>query len=1143
MSKRYAEDGGEGDQAYLKRQKISFSSNEVTIPPNPSIELEIRSARKLRQVLAFDQDVTQSKKAIQSFKTFLESIASTDDNSAQLSILKEYLEAQKPAEDDESATYLGDLIRTWGLASELNHDSLLSALPAIFALLLKTISNSLDLTEYGLRIGRMLLLKPQQELISRCLTASKTKEFIISPALRLLREIITFDVGTMAKQVFRARDETFKSLARNLRLKYTGDEVEDRRKPSVRTNALRLVLSSLKFLPMEAKRDLLNQREVVAALTRDLKDDPPFMVREILDILKTCVLQDDTLPRDAKTKIVNANSLGRISMLYRYHQFDEEISTDRTLKSVATVAHDFMLLACTSPDIGILNRQAGYYPRGINPDEMPDFGADHTVIDLGLDGIEWMDQFTENVPVRNTILSDFLQDLKPWSSLKQSELILAVLRAAPELVASYFICKKDFSFEPKLTATWIGYSAFIFTSLQLPIPKYFGHQQKYARLPPPTSILLENLLPRALTQKVLTRCLSHANNMITFFVVRLLCVALAKLKNMIRMHHEADTGSSSNWAKAAEKLTAEFCQRCPSIKDVISAFRNMPNTEMMQREATTKLLVLYYEVIPRVALDVKYDVSSTLSEVLLTMDESSKIPQDRIIRSIELENLFQFAHFSPGMRWFTKAGELTISPFMAMLKLSAEAPANFPLLRIRFVLKSVISETQILQSHTSLSALRLFILRLRDLRGSESGQVWEYVDDCVARCASKPIKYIFMLEEFQAEAHESDDEESCVSLVTLVLVEQWPFLAKKVSAEVLEEAAKFLASHIAGSIRIGEDKKVLKLVLKKLSFSTEDKFIQNIFDGARELEVSVPDMEAAPILEPLPVAETSVPSESEKSKVVETYMEDSEARAEDHSALTRWTNKDVDEVIEAGHAAALVRLLSSEHLSVRKEATTNLSKFSAKLKESMFEEKEQIWLLLAEVVETAKKVVDNGPLPNLISAFASSAITVLNDPLHCLYPKINKFLSQGPTWELDKVPLMYKILDEAPSLDDAHYLETAWLLNYMLAGLQTSADMSIFRKRRIFEKLLSLYNNTYLASGLRDKILRILYKASAIEGASTTLITRSSIMTWLQAQIALGGGLPLKVLLERIYDSCDQKRVGVWSKDGAQSIKSEAMKM
>lgn len=1074
----------------------------------------------------------------------MESIQPSEgDNSSQISILKEYLESQKPAEDDDTTNYLGDLVKTWSLASELNHDSLLSAVPAVFALLLKTISNILDLTEYGLRLGRMLLQKPQQELISRCLTASKTKEFIISPALRLLREIITFDGGILAKQVFRTRDETFKSLARNLRLKYAGDEAEDRRKPSVRTNALRLVLSSLKFLPMEGKRDLLNQREVVAALTRDIKDDPPFMVREILEILRTCVLQDETLPRDAKTKIVNANSLGRIAMLYRYHQFDDELTADRTIKSVDTVAHEFLLLACTSPDIGILNRQAGFYPRGINPEEIPDVSSEQKVIDLGLDGIEWMDQFTDDVPVRNTILSDFLQDLRPWSSIKQSELLLSILRSAPELVASYFIRKKDFSFEPKLTATWIGYSAFIFSSLQLPIPKYFGNHEKYARLPPPTAIVLENLLPKALTQKVLTRCLSHANNIINFFVIRLLCIVLRKLRDILKMYHEADAGSSSMWAKAAEKLTAQFCQRCPAVKDVISSFRNIPNTDLMQREASTTLLVLYYEVIPRVALDVKFDVSGIIAEVLLTMDETTKTPQDRVLRSMELENLFQFAHFSPGMRWFTKAGELTISPFMAMLKLSAEAPSDFPLLKLRTVLESVIAENQILQTQTSLSALQTIILRLRELQGTGSSEVWEFLDDCISRCASKPIKYIFAIEELQASAQEPEGKEPCVSLLTLAIVEQWPFLAKTVSGDVLKTAAEFVSSHLAGSLRIAEDKKILKLVIKALASSTEDLSIRNIIEGSRKLadSIAIPELISTPVSRSINDNENNIPSEKDKLIVAQTFSQDSKVTVEDPSALTRWTTKDVDEVIEAGHAAALIRLLSSKHFSVRKEAITNIFKFSAKLKESTFEEKEQIWLLLAEVVETAKKVVDQGPLPALISAFASSAIIVLNDPLHCLYPKINKFLSQGPSWELDKVPLMYKILDEAPSLDDAHYLETAWLLNYMLAGLQTPADMAIFRKRRVFEKLFSLYNNTYLASGLRDKILRILYKASTIEGASTTLITRFSTMTWLQAQIALGGGLPLKVLLEKILESCDQKRVGVWSKEGANTVKVDAM--
>lgn len=1059
---------------------------------------------------------------------------SENENAERISLLKEYLESQKPADlDDRNTVYLEDLMKTWSFASQSNDDSLLSAVPAALALLLKTLSTILELSEYGIRLGRTLLQKPQQELIARGLTANKSKDFVISPVLRLLRELTIFDGGILAKQVFRARDQTFRSLVRNLNIRFTGDAVEDRRKPSVRTNALRFLLSALKFLPTDSKRDLLNQRDLVGALTRDIKDDPPFMVREILDVLRSAVLQDEGLPRDAKTRIVNASSLGRIATLYRYDQVEHEIPAGK--KPIDAEAHEFLLLACTS-DIGVLNHQMGFYPRGVDPDDSHNMVTEHDSIDLGLDSIDWMNQFTEDIPVRNTILSEFIQTLRPWSSTKQSELLISILKAAPELTADYFISKKNFSYEPKLSATWMGYSAFLFSSLQLPIPKYFGHPQRYARLPPPTSIVLENILPQTLNQKVLTRCLNQSHSLITFFAVRLLCVAFTKFQHVLKLYQEAVEELSPIWAQAVERLTVEFCRRCPSIKDVISSFRTMSNTSLMQREAVTKLLVMYYQVVPRLALEARFDVSAALAQVLLSVDETTPTPEDRSLQAIELENLFQFARFSPGMRWFSKAEGLTISPIIAMLKLCVEAPTDVPLLKLRSVLRSVIEENQILQTATPISALETLVLRLRELYGPNSGEVYEFIDDCISRCASKPIKYIFLLEEIQTEAHGSVEKRPPVSLLTLAILEQWPFIIKVANEDVLQEIAEFVSRYLAASIKIGEDQKALKLVIKRIAALIPKEWpVGKIIERSRKLIESIVVPGLNPIRSPDLGNKDSAPSESATSTIIETMLGDTKRKTEDHNALTKWIGKEVDEVVEAGYVAALVVLLSSEHLSVRKEAATNISKFSVQLKESNFDEKEQIWLLLAEIVETAKKVIDKEPLPSIISSFASAAIPVLIDPLHCLYAKMNKFLSQSPTWELDKIPLMYKVLDEAPSLDDAHYLEIAWLLNYLLAGLRTAVDMSIFRKRRVFERLFSLYNNTYLAPGLRDKILKILFQATTIEGGSTTLITRFSAMTWLQAQAALGGGVSLKVLLERIIESCDQKRVGIWSKNGARN--------
>ncbi len=45
-----------------------------------------------------------------------------------------------------------------------------------------------------------------------------------------------------------------------------------------------------------------------------------------------------------------------------------------------------------------------------------------------LENITWMDKFKDQVPVRNGVLSEFVQSLRPWSSLKQSQLLTAIFR-------------------------------------------------------------------------------------------------------------------------------------------------------------------------------------------------------------------------------------------------------------------------------------------------------------------------------------------------------------------------------------------------------------------------------------------------------------------------------------------------------------------------------------------------------------------------------------------------------------------------------------------------------------------------------------------------------------------------------------------
>lgn len=70
---------------------------------------------------------------------------------------------------------------------------------------------------------------------------------------------------------------------------------------------------------------------------------------------------------------------------------------------------------------------------------------------------------------------------------------------------------------------------------------------------------------------------------------------------------------------------------------------------------------------------------------------------------------------------------------------------------------------------------------------------------------------------------------------------------------------------------------------------------------------------------------------------------------------------------------------------------------------------------------------------------AARLLSVVADPLHIMYEKVNKFLQKGPRWNVAKLPSYWvdKILLNPPTGDDAHYQEAEWLLDALIDGLRT----------------------------------------------------------------------------------------------------------
>jgi nucleolar pre-ribosomal-associated protein 1 len=1063
-----------------------------------------------------------------------------------MNIVVEFLESTKPRQlEDELPIYLPDIMETWSMASEVNNENVMSAVPVVLALLLRIISANVNLVSHGLGICRTLLQKRQQELIAKNLSADKGRDFIISPTLRLLREAVCLDGGALAAPVFRARTYMFKSLARNMGLRYIGGGKEDPKRPSVRTNAIRLLLSCLKLLHNEAKRDLLLQKDIVAALMRYLRDDPPPLIYEILNVLKTSVVQDKKLPKEVKIKILNAHSLTRISSLYGYSKqpIDSDDGCADGQPSVEDAAHEILLAACTDSTVGVCRSEQGYYPEGIFPDAFTPSADSSSHLDFGLDSIPWMTKFEKEIPVRNMLLAEFIESLRPWSSTKQSELLLAIFKASPELIAQYFLQKKSFSFDPKLSATWIGYAALLYNVVQLDVPPFFGRANGYAVVPPPTSVVLDNIIPPSMTLKALTRCLTNKSKLISFYAMRILVLALKKLDIVLEMHREASASPNSMWQEAARRIVDGFYQRIPDIKDVIGCYRTLTAEDLLQREAASQLILLYYEVIPQFALKAKFDVSPILLATIQRVEVLDGVGEDIAMSSLELEHLCAVAKYSPSMRWFARASGTTLSPFTTLLRLYTEKASAMSGQTLSQILSYVANEYQLVESGSQPSGLDPLIAALKNA-GRLDTTIWSFLDNCAERCSRTPTKYLEMIEQQveQTEAGEEVTTRTCPLLVSIA--EQLPFLvSNSPGKDMLKQLVILLRDYLRYSLDAGISSGFLNSMSSLLSAAIGDKKLGSKIGLSRRTNTSEAGLKT--LTDGLgPAAESE--GEGEDKPTPHLSPEELEERLAvpmltgKENSLHRWSSKPPEELVEEDYAASLILLLSSEHVSIRQEALTNVVKMATKIKESTYEENEQIWLLLMELAESAKGLIMDGPLPSILVVLACRAIDILKNPLHCLYAKVNLFLTSGPVWQADKIPLLQAILQDGPTVDGTYYTELSWLLGFLVDSLRTPQDVGLFHQRKVFEKLFALTTNPYMGLNLRTQVLRILYRTTCVQGGSDTVITRFGAVSWLMAQKSAASDSMEKAIyqamIKRLWETCDQKRIAAWSKGSIEKL-------
>ncbi|KAF7193904.1 hypothetical protein HII31_04794 [Pseudocercospora fuligena] len=1106
MSKREWEE--EGDDRPPKRVR---AEHQV-----PAVE-EIHYARQLQQFLTFRQDgIQQLRNGIASFKNFLETILYHRDEEGrarQIAILREYLETQKPADPKNTEQpLLAQLWQAWSFANQNNNNHLASAVSAVIALLLKTLSGELALREHGILLCRTVLQHQHLRLLKRCLDAPKHKDFLISPSLRLITEVATFDGGVLAADIYRKRESSFdiSTIRRCLGLiKLDVSEEDAKRRPSIRTLTLRYTIALMKYLPPRDKIDLLKSRPLCSSLFQFLRDDPADLVNELLATVEQSILKDEDVVRSAKAALLTPHTLEKVTDIATRSAEDHPASGK---------AFAWLKAVCTNPSYGIL-RHNGWYPPGTTSVNTK---ARDSSIDLGLESIDFYDR-PGAIEVRNPTLLSWILTLRAHVNTQERELLLSCFQAAPELVAAYFN-DRIIQLEPKLSNTWIAYASLLFEIVNLPMPPEFGAGEEPISMPPQTRILIDNILPRPFTQQILTRCLNQNSEIITFFAVRILVVAFQKLGAVLEQLHSKTEGNGASWDEAAQRLKQLFVDRSPSMKDVIQVYRKLADDDehAMQREAVARLLQLYYVTLPLQASEEQFDVSSSLTNALSRGEKADTDAGAEIsgLRNLELQHLLLIAQHSTGMKWFHKQGGLSYFPITTLLRIHRLDPKNK---QLRHLVEHVLVENGLVNAAkdgSTTSATTALVASISHLAGESV--VWDFLDDLLGRGSRKPVKYIDDLEQLIPGA-------PLPSMLPAVTLEQASFVKAGDKSESKPKAAwielfldLLLLTSDAGDVLEKAVKKINKELGSLLPSSSQDtsKLLASVQlpPKTQQGPTNSENEDTTPQPQPLPFN----PPPQEPTI---------------HPELSRWSQKDLDLAITDGDITALIlNLCSPTDPSLRIQSHIQLTKLHHNLKSnpSASENSTQISLLIGELLETYPSTTH--PLPFLAGTFTTHALKTQTNPTHFLYPKLNKFLIRGPEWRISKLPAYWLAVATSTSSESENYEEEAgyfwkevtWVLEWLIDGLRKEEDLEILRRGDVFEKCFGIYSSPGAERAkVREKVLELVYRATCVEGGCQVLVTRTGVLSWLE-MVKETNEVVVQGLRKRILEGVDGEKLKSW---------------
>ena len=856
-------------------------------------------------------------------RSFLNSVKSGGDSQAQQNkqaLLLQLFQAHPPPNRGAESSAFSGLIQSWHFAVQANSEALCSYIAATFALLLRLISSILEFRGYGTSLCRELLHDDNVKLFTRSLIAHTAKEHLIDPCLRLLTEIVQFDGGSVAKIIYRQKDTTFHRL--DVFLSHRKDQRDEgdreRRRPSLRESALHYLLANLRLQGPAVKSYLLSNTRVARSFLSNIVQDPSWMVQKVLAVLRNHIMEDAALAQSTKNRFLSEGVLISLASLYNR---TESIETDH-YSSVRESVHSFLLFTCVPSYQARLGNAATQQSSEI------------TASDNNRDGD------TAELAKLSPRVAKLLPNLKPHADILQGDLILEVFRADPSSVEEYFSRKSNFAFDPRLSATWVGYARFILATIQLPIQKTLLHGDLLR--PGLLTSLYHTVLPQPLTQKVLTRCLNQSSQLVTFLTTSILNAAFDKLKAIMHMLDVEQAGKRTIDLK--RDLVVELAARCPEMRHVIAQFRSCSEENTTLKESILRLLAAYYQTIPNAALAETFDISTTLSDTLDTYEQDPAKRKGASLKVLELDYLLYIALQSPNMDWWHtskasgSANKLTrtqLSPFTTLLRAYAGQEDFKNSHQIGQILNTIARENAFLISTNCTNALDILCLSIGHVDNPDHGEIYAYLDNCIQRLVQRPVVYLELSDKLLHHITNGAPKGS-VDLLSIALVEQWPHLSQSKPSYIITDVGIWLSKYMSNTELANGNHSVSAALRAQLAALSPNAKYRAIFEDEQQQHID-PNLKEALLAKspPKKIIQSRGPTDSaeagEKGLDHMSIPPGPPQEPEDHPELYRWHREDIQDALIDGLLGSLVLCLCSKDQSIRQEALSQLRSLLKKL--------------------------------------------------------------------------------------------------------------------------------------------------------------------------------------------------------------------